>query len=145
VQLTDAQIRRYARHILLPEVGGTGQARLLAARVRVDDARSPAATAALVYLIAAGVGTLVVVDDGVVEDVGFLYERSDLGQPVGDAIAARALALNPDVRVEKKWPANAPPAVLGVGGTYHVGLTVSGDPLEDGALAAARIIAEIVR
>jgi len=55
--LTDAQIERYGRQIILPEVGGRGQERLLAARVAVAGA-GPAATAAVTLLGRAGVGTL---------------------------------------------------------------------------------------
>ncbi len=52
--LTEAQIQRYARHVLLPKVGGRGQERLLEATVRVD-AEGPEAQVALSYLAAAGV------------------------------------------------------------------------------------------
>ena len=55
--LTDAQVERYGRQIILPEVGGRGQERLLAARVAVAGA-GPAATAAVTLLGRAGVGTL---------------------------------------------------------------------------------------
>ena len=57
--LTDAQVERYSRQILLPEVGGRGQARLLAARVAVGG-DGPAAAVAVLLLGRAGVGTLVV-------------------------------------------------------------------------------------
>jgi hypothetical protein len=57
VALSDTQVRRYARHVLLPEVGGRGQERLLAASVRVlGDGR--AAEEAALYLAAAGIGRL---------------------------------------------------------------------------------------
>ena len=73
--LTEPQIRRYSRHILLPDVGGTGQARLLAATVVVDlDVWEPdapdapdelaALIAAATYLAAAGIGTLVLLGAG---------------------------------------------------------------------------------
>lgn len=83
--LREDQIQRYARHILLREVGGVGQARLLGSRVLV--AGSAGAEAALVYLAAAGVGTLGL-----------------LGAP--DGLDARLRALNPDVAVttaEGSW------------------------------------------
>lgn len=57
--MRDEQIRRYARHVLLPDVGGLGQTALLVASVRVD-VSDPAAMIAATYLAAGGVGTLVV-------------------------------------------------------------------------------------
>ena len=60
------QINRYARHILLPEVGGVGQGKLLDARVLVIGAGGLGSPVVL-YLAAAGVGTIGVVDDDVVD------------------------------------------------------------------------------
>jgi molybdopterin-synthase adenylyltransferase len=135
VALNAEQIRRYARHILLPQVGGVGQERLLAASVRVDDAGG-AAGAALVYLAAAGVGTIVVCDRGQVEPADvWLYERADVGRPRLAAVRERVGALNPDVRV----------ASDGEGRLLSV--EPAADPigqLELGARAAARLIEEIV-
>src|SRR5580692_8581909 len=65
-QLTDAQRERYSRHILLPEVGEVGQARLLKSRVLLLGAGGLGSPAAL-YLAAAGVGTLGIVDADVVD------------------------------------------------------------------------------
>jgi ThiF family protein len=98
--MREDQIRRYARHVLLPDVGGVGQKRLLDAEVVVSDAGA-AGSVAIAYLAAAGVGTIVVADDRAVgaEDVGILYERADVGRPRGDAVRTRVAALNPDVRV----------------------------------------------
>jgi hypothetical protein len=79
VALQGDQVRRYARHVLLPDVGGVGQERLLAATVAIDVA-DRAARAAFDYLVAAGVGTLAVIGGG-------------------DELIAHAAALNPDVRV----------------------------------------------
>jgi len=92
------QIERYARHILLPDVGGIGQRRLFAGAVVVGDLGG-AAEAAVAYLAAAGVGTLVVRARGVVEAPGFLFEASDVGRPKLDAVRVRVAALNPDVSV----------------------------------------------
>jgi molybdopterin-synthase adenylyltransferase len=64
--LSEEQIRRYARHVILPEIGGRGQARLLASRVLVIGAGG-LGSPLLLYLAAAGVGTLGVVDDDVVD------------------------------------------------------------------------------
>ena len=82
------QKRRYLRHILL--FGAEGQERLLAAAVAVDQA-SGAGAAALWYLAAAGVGTLVVGDEGVVlpEDVGLIFEIADVGRSRREAASER--------------------------------------------------------
>jgi adenylyltransferase/sulfurtransferase len=101
--MRDDQVRRYARHILLPDVGGTGQRRLLGATAVVRDA-SGAAAVAVAYLAAAGVGTIVIDDDGVVAagDVGALYEKDDVGAARGEAARRRVRELNPDVRVARR-------------------------------------------
>jgi len=78
--LADDQIRRYARHVLLREIGGRGQQRLLAGSVRVEGLGRAADEAAR-YLAAAGVGTLV------------------LAPELAAAIASHVAAANPDVRV----------------------------------------------
>ncbi|MGB0696258.1 MAG: HesA/MoeB/ThiF family protein [Rhodospirillaceae bacterium] len=97
---SEDQIQRYARHILLPEVGGTGQARLLNSKVLVIGAGglgSPLVT----YLAAAGVGTIGVVDDDRVEASNLqrqiLHGTADLGRPKVDSAADRVAALNKDV------------------------------------------------
>ncbi len=104
--LRDDQIRRYARHVLLPDVGGVGQERLLAAAVQVDVGPGrDAEVAALIYLAAAGIGTLVLAGDpdgevtAVEAAAGIAYGSADIGRPRRDALAARIAALNPDVKV----------------------------------------------
>jgi molybdopterin/thiamine biosynthesis adenylyltransferase len=108
VALREDQVRRYARHVLLPEVGGHGQERLLAATATVEvQPGDAAAIVAVAYLAAAGVGRLRLtgaVDDPVTAgDVagGILYRRADLGRPRLEALAARLHALNPDVTVTR--------------------------------------------
>jgi molybdopterin-synthase adenylyltransferase len=96
--LRDDQIRRYSRHVLLPEVGGIGQQRLLDAAVRVP-ALNAAGQAAVLYLAAAGVGKIVVDLPGKVVSSGPLFLVSDVGQPFRDAVATRVAALNPDCQV----------------------------------------------
>jgi adenylyltransferase/sulfurtransferase len=102
--LSEAQIRRYSRHILLPDVGGTGQARLLAATVSIDlSIDTPAAIAAATYLAAAGLGTLVLSGDRPVTPAdlrtGIALGTSDLGRPLAAAVTDRLRALNPDLTV----------------------------------------------
>ncbi|HUS65446.1 MAG TPA: ThiF family adenylyltransferase, partial [Kofleriaceae bacterium] len=100
VALREDQIRRYARHVLLPDVGGRGQERLLAAAVAVDLGGGPAAVAAVAYLAAAGVGRIALAGDGPVtaEDaaLGILYGTADVGRSRVDAIRDRVADLNPD-------------------------------------------------
>ncbi len=102
--LSDDQLQRYARHIVLRDVGGRGQAALLAARVLVVGAGG-LGSACLHYLAAAGVGTIGIVDDDVVELSNLqrqvLHGTPDIGVCKTES-AARALArLNPDVTVHQ--------------------------------------------
>ncbi|HEV7368420.1 molybdopterin-synthase adenylyltransferase MoeB [Arenibaculum sp.] len=114
MDFTETEIERYARHILLPEVGGTGQRRLLEARVLVVGAGGLGAPL-LMYLAAAGVGTLGVVDHDTVDLSNLqrqvIHDTGGLGRPKVDSAAERIRALNPDVRVsafaERLTPANA--------------------------------------
>lgn len=101
--LSDKQLDRYARHIVLKEVGGAGQRRLLGARVAVVGAGGLGA-AALPYLAAAGVGRIRLIDDDTVSLSNLqrqtLYATPDIGALKVER-AARALAsLNPDVAIE---------------------------------------------
>ncbi|MCC6919123.1 MAG: molybdopterin-synthase adenylyltransferase MoeB [Alphaproteobacteria bacterium] len=112
--LTDTQLERYARHILLREIGGVGQQKLLAAKVLVIGAGGLGAPS-LLYLAAAGVGTIGIVDDDVVSLSNLqrqvLFATAEIGRPKVEAAAARLGALNPDVRIEtyrtRLTPANA--------------------------------------
>lgn len=98
------QIQRYARHILLPEVGGTGQARLGQARVLMVGAGGLGAPV-LMYLAAAGIGTLGIVDDDTVDLSNLqrqvIHATADVGRRKVDSAADRIAALNPDVRIER--------------------------------------------
>jgi molybdopterin/thiamine biosynthesis adenylyltransferase/rhodanese-related sulfurtransferase len=101
-QLTDSQRDRYSRHLLLPEVGEAGQAKLLRSKVLLLGAGGLGSPAAL-YLAAAGVGTLGIVDADVVDASNLqrqiLHATSRVGMPKVES-AAKALAdLNPDVKV----------------------------------------------
>jgi molybdopterin/thiamine biosynthesis adenylyltransferase len=101
--MREDQIRRYARHVLLPDVGGRGQQRLLEAKVAVDLTAGPAAVAAVAYLAAAGVGRIALLGDGPISAddaaTGILYGARDVGRSRIDAIRERVALLNPDVSI----------------------------------------------
>ncbi|MFQ5783703.1 MAG: ThiF family adenylyltransferase [Alphaproteobacteria bacterium] len=119
MDFTDDQLLRYARHIILPEVGGEGQARLLAARVLVVGAGG-LGSPLLMYLAAAGVGTLGVVDDDRVDlsnlQRQIVHATSRVGAPKTASARATLAEINPEVRVEthaeRLTAANAP-ALIG--------------------------------
>ncbi len=96
------QIRRYQRQIIMPEVGSVGQRKLLEARVLLIGAGGLGSPAAL-YLAAAGVGTLGLVDFDVVDISNLhrqlLHGHKDLGRPKVESAADRLQDVNPDVRV----------------------------------------------
>lgn len=102
MDFSEEQIRRYARHIILPEVGGAGQQRLLQSRVLVVGAGG-LGSPLLLYLAAAGVGTLGVIDDDVVDLSNLQRQVLHTTARVGMAkveSARRAVAeINPDVRL----------------------------------------------
>ena len=93
-ELTEPQIRRYARHIVLAEIGGVGQSRLIAARVLVVGAGGLGAPL-LQYLAAAGVGTLGVIDHDTVDLSNLqrqvIHRTADVGTAKVES-ARRALA-----------------------------------------------------
>ncbi len=101
--LSDDDIERYSRHILLPEIGGTGQARLAAASVLVVGAGGLGCPA-LLYLAAAGVGRITVVDDDRVElsnlQRQIAFGVADIGREKAVAAAERARAINPGIAIE---------------------------------------------
>ncbi|GAB5548373.1 MAG: molybdopterin-synthase adenylyltransferase MoeB [Sandaracinaceae bacterium] len=101
-ELTPAQLERYSRHLLLPEVGEKGQEKLLKARVLLLGAGGLGSPAAL-YLAAAGVGTLGVIDNDVVDASNLqrqvLHGTSTVGVSKVESGANRIADLNPDVNV----------------------------------------------
>ena len=103
-ELTEAQRDRYSRHILLPEVGEAGQAKLLGSKVLLLGAGGLGSPAAL-YLAAAGVGTLGLVDGDVVDASNLqrqiLHATSRVGMPKVDSAEKALQDLNPDVKVVK--------------------------------------------
>jgi molybdopterin-synthase adenylyltransferase len=102
MDFTDSQLERYARHIVLKEVGGRGQIALLRARVLLVGVGGLGSVCAL-YLSAAGVGVLGLVDDDVVAlsnlQRQILYKSSDINARKVDCAAQSLYALNPDVVV----------------------------------------------
>lgn len=100
--LPPAEIRRYSRHLLLPEVGLEGQLRLRAAKVLIVGAGGLGAPAAL-YLAAAGVGEIGLVDFDTVDASNLqrqvLFSSADIGRPKLRAAEERLRGLNPEVRV----------------------------------------------
>lgn len=111
---SEDEVERYARHLVLSEIGGPGQQALKKARVLIVGAGGVGAPAAL-YLAAAGVGALGLIDN---DTVGLsnlqrqiIFSTDEAGQPKVQAGAARLTALNPHVAVEtfaeRLTPANA--------------------------------------
>jgi adenylyltransferase/sulfurtransferase len=102
MKFTEEQIKRYSRHILLPEVGGKGQEKLLNSRVIVIGSGGLGSPASI-YLAAAGVGTLGIVDYDVVDlsnlQRQILHTTNDVGRPKTESAKETLEAINPDVRV----------------------------------------------
>ena len=98
--LTASERNRYSRHLALPQIGLAGQSRLASARVLIIGAGGLGCPAAL-YLAAAGVGTLGVLDCDRVEESNLqrqvLYATEDIGAPKAERAQARLLALNPQI------------------------------------------------
>ncbi|MDK9725793.1 MAG: molybdopterin-synthase adenylyltransferase MoeB [Sterolibacteriaceae bacterium MAG5] len=122
--MTDEQLLRYSRHILLPEIGVEGQERLVAARVLVIGAGGLGSPAAL-YLASAGIGTLVLADGDRVDLTNLqrqiLHRTDAIGWPKAESGERSLAQINPECRV--------------------IAVT---DRLEDGQLAAEVAQADVV-
>ena len=103
-RFTEDQVQRYARHIILPNVGGAGQRKLLDSSVLVIGAGGLGSPIAL-YLAAAGVGTLGIVDDDDVDLSNLqrqvIHTTDRIGTPKVDSAETSVKAINPDVDVVK--------------------------------------------
>jgi len=118
--LSDDEVERYARHLVLREVGGPGQARIRRARVLIVGVGGLGSPAAL-YLAAAGIGKLGMVDDDAVSlsnlQRQILFRTKDIGRPKVEAGAEALKALNPGVQIESHatriTPANAMELIAG--------------------------------
>jgi adenylyltransferase/sulfurtransferase len=103
MSFSDEEIERYARHIVLREVGGTGQAKLAAARVLVIGAGG-LGSPLILYLTAAGIGTIGIVDFDRVSlsnlQRQIAHRTADIGRPKTESARDAAQAINPGVRIE---------------------------------------------
>ncbi len=108
MSLTEQQIERYSRHIILEQVGGVGQEKLLSSKVLIIGAGGLGAPAAL-YLAAAGVGTIGIVDGDKVDlsnlQRQIIHHTADVGVDKIKSAEAKMLALNPEMKVRtyKQW------------------------------------------
>ncbi len=115
MDFSDAEIERYARHLVLPEIGEAGQARLRASRVLAIGAGG-LGSPLLLYLAAAGVGTLGILDDDSV-DLSNLQRQiahgtADIGRAKVDSARDAILAVNPEVAVKTHRTRFAPDNAL---------------------------------
>lgn len=118
--LSDADLTRFARHIVLKEIGGAGQLKLRAATVAVIGAGG-IGSPALQYLVAAGIGQITIIDDDAV-DLSNLQRQTifgieDIGAPKAERAADALARIDPDVAVARKVvrldPANVQDLLLG--------------------------------
>ena len=104
MDFSDQQIERYARHILLPEVGGKGQRKLLDSKVLVIGAGG-LGSPILMYLAAAGIGTIGVIDDDAVDlsnlQRQIIHTTDRIGKPKVDSAATAIALINPEITVHK--------------------------------------------
>jgi adenylyltransferase/sulfurtransferase len=123
LDFSEDEIRRYSRHILLKEVGGVGQARLKSASVLVVGAGG-LGSPLLLYLAAAGVGRIGIIDDDVVELSNLqrqvAHTTARLGLPKVESAAVAAHAINPDVAIETHRLRLGPGNALDLIGRYDI-------------------------
>jgi len=121
--LSDDELARYARHLVLREVGGPGQAKIRQARVLMVGAGGLGSPAAL-YLAAAGIGTLGLVDDDAVSlsnlQRQILFRTADIGRPKVEAGAQALKALNPGVQIQAHKTRLGPANVMALIADYDI-------------------------
>lgn len=122
MQLSTQEIQRYARQIMVKEIGGAGQQKLAAAKVSIIGAGALGGPCAL-YLAAAGVGQIEMVDDDWVERSNLArqiqFAEADTGTPKVDTLARRLLELNPHIHILDRRE------------RFAAGMALSGDLLVD--------------
>ena len=122
-QLSNDEVVRYSRHLIMPEVGMEGQRRLKAARILCVGAGGLGSPAAL-YMAAAGVGTLGLVDSDVVDASNLqrqvLYSTDQVGQPKLAAAASRLRGLNPEIEIRQHETRLTSANALGIVSQYDI-------------------------
>ena len=103
MKISDLQIERYARHILLPEIGGAGQTKIMDGRVLVIGAGG-LGSPVLLYLAAAGVGTIGIIDDDKIElsnlQRQIIHTTPRVGKPKVESARDAVETINPDVKLQ---------------------------------------------
>ena len=103
MKISDLQIERYARHILLPEIGGAGQTKIMDGRVLVIGAGG-LGSPVLLYLAAAGVGTIGIIDDDKIElsnlQRQIIHTTPKVGKPKVESARDAVETINPDVKLQ---------------------------------------------
>ena len=103
MKISDLQIERYARHILLPEIGGAGQTKIMDGRVLVIGAGG-VGSPVLLYLAAAGVGTIGIIDDDKIElsnlQRQIIHTTPRVGKPKVESARDAVETINPDVKLQ---------------------------------------------
>jgi len=121
--IDDRQLERYARHIILDEVGEEGQEKLLASRVLVVGAGG-LGSPALMYLAAAGVGTLGIVDFDVVDTSNLqrqvIHGTDNVGEAKVASASERIADINPDIRVHAHRARFAPETAMALVSDYDL-------------------------
>ncbi|MDP0490748.1 MAG: molybdopterin-synthase adenylyltransferase MoeB [Verrucomicrobiota bacterium JB023] len=122
-EMTSDQENRYLRHTLLPQVGREGQEKLLASSVLIIGCGGLGSPAAL-YLAAAGVGRIGIIDDDQVERSNLqrqiLFAEADVQRPKVEAAADRLRALNPDLEIVNHPSRLTPDNALQIGSSYDI-------------------------
>lgn len=120
---SDAQIERYARHLVMPEIGEEGQRRLMKARVLVVGAGG-LGSPVLLYLAAGGIGTLGVIDDDHVDLSNLqrqvVHSTPDVGRSKVESARSRLKAINPEAKVELHPVRLTPGNALSIISSYDI-------------------------